>query len=678
MKYQVIMDGLMCTGCAGKIEKEINKLNYIKEANYNLANQIMNIETNGSIDTEIMLEVMANIVDSIEDGVNVYYKGTNSKNRKRDFSYLFILVGIIVFSLGYFLNEHIFFYIGYSLVASKIVKKSILSIKNRYILDENTLMLIATLAALYIKEYWEAVAVLIFYSIGEYFQNRAVKKSRSEIEGLISLKVDQVTVLKGIKQITKTPDELKIGDILLIKVGEQIPVDSVIVKGDTMFNTSAMTGESMPLIAEEGTKILSGFINISKVIEVKVIKTFKDSALSKIVDLIENSTNTKSNTEMFITKFAKFYTPLVVIVAFLLVLVPSIISLSNFNSYLYRAAVFLVISCPCALVLSIPLSYFAGIGKSASQNVLFKGSNYLELLTKVKDVFLDKTGTITYGNFKVQTYTSDRILQLAASIERYSKHPIAEAIQEKNRLDLLEIKEIKEIAGHGLVGLYHGKTLLVGNDKLMNQYSVNGYNEGDGTTVHIAYDNIYLGKIVIVDEIKESSINAIGELNKNGINVHMLTGDSSEVAEKVSNTLEIDYHASLLPEDKVNIIKEHKSAGEKVFIGDGINDAPALLNADIGISMGKKGSDLAIEVADVIIMDDSLTSFVKAISISKVTRKIVYQNIIFALGIKLLFLVLGGFGITTMWMAIFSDVGVSLLAVMNALRILYRKYEELL
>ncbi|XMB86238.1 heavy metal translocating P-type ATPase [Mycoplasmatota bacterium WC44] len=676
MKYKIIMEGLVCTGCAGKIETAINKLDFIEVAEYNLVSQTMSIETNKNVNDVELLKTVTKIVDANEDGVTVYYKNHIIKKKKSlDVGYLLMGIGLIIFMFGVFYNISYLFYLGYIFFANKIIKKSFVSLKNKSIFDENTLMFIATVAAMYIGEYYEAIAVLLFYTVGEYFQNRAVKKSKGEIENLISLKIDSVTVLKGIKKIIKTPEELTIGEVLLIKVGDQVPVDAKVVKGNTNLDTSAMNGESKPTFVSTGDEIISGCINLSNVIEVEVVRTFENSTLSKVIELIENSTLNKSNTEMFITKFAKYYTPFVTLTALLLVAIPTLINVSNFNEYLSRGAVFLVISCPCALVLSIPLSYFAGIGKSASEHVLFKGSNFLESLTNVSDIFTDKTGTLTHGNFKVSSYTSKEVLHLAASIEEYSNHPVAEAIKEENKHDVLIISDIQEVAGMGVTGKYKDQQLIVGNDKLMEMNDITVKEISSGTVIHVALNKEYLGFIIITDQLKESSVTAINELIKMNINVHMLTGDNESVASEISKKLGINYYSSLLPEEKVNIVKNYESKGNKLFVGDGINDAPALANVDIGVSMGKKGSDLAIEVADVIVMDDNLTSLVKSIKISKVTKSIVIQNIIFALGIKVLFLILGGFGVTTMWMAIFSDVGVSLLAVLNALRILYKKYE---
>jgi Cd2+/Zn2+-exporting ATPase len=664
------MENLLCTSCAGKIEKAINKLEYVDQADYNLATQTMTLETNNGVEDQVMLKQVTKIVDSIETGVTVYFKNKRIVEEKTDYGFYMAVIGVIIFLFASFFNSVPFIWVGYLFAANKIIRKAISSVIHKSLFDENTLMFIATLAAMYIKEYYEGIAVLVFYSVGEYFQERAVKKSKKEIENLVNLKVDTVTVIRGLKEYQVNPEELSIGDVMLIPNGKLIPVDGIVTKGQSSLDTAQITGESLPHDVIVNDNVISGSINIGAVLQVEVTNTYENSTLYKIISLIENSTSNKSDTEKFITKFAKYYTPIVAVIAALLVLVPTIINQANFNEYLYRGAIFLVISCPCALVLSIPLSYFAGIGKSASLGVLYKGSNHLEALTKTKNLFTDKTGTLTKGNFEVDSFTNDYVLQLAASLEKFSTHPIAKAIQAAYTGELVQFEDIEEKPGFGLSAKLDGKNLVLGNEKLLNEYGIE-VPQTIGTSVYVALDNEYLGNVIIKDQLKESSIEAVKGFLSHGIEVYMLTGDKDDVAKEVATELGIHYKSGLLPDEKLAYMDSID--GENIFIGDGINDAPSLVNADVGISMGAGGSDLAIEVADVIVMDDSLMSMFKSFEVSLKTKQIVIQNIVFALGIKLVFLGLGGFGLSSMWMAIFADVGVSLIAVLNSLRILKRE-----
>lgn len=664
MTYKIIMENLLCTSCAGKIEKTVNNLEYVEEANYNLATQTMTLSTNKKMEDDDLLNNVTKIVDSIEDGVIVYFKNQKKEVKKTDYGLYVSILGVIMFLVFAYLDMTAGIYLSYVLTANKIIRKSISSVIHKSMFDENTLMFIATMAAMYIQEYYEAIAVLVFYSVGEFFQERAVHKSRKEISNLVSLKSDKVKVVKGLKEYIKEPEELELGDVMLIPKGKLIPVEGI-SRGITSLDTAQITGESVPLHVVKGDKVISGSINMGETIEVEVTKLYQDSTLYKVIDLIENSTANKSETEKFITKFAKYYTPIVSIIALMIVVIPTLINVNNFNEYLYRGAIFLVISCPCALVLSIPLSYFAGIGKSASLGVLYKGSNHLETLTKVKNLFTDKTGTLTKGVFEVTDFTSNEVLTLAASIERFSTHPIGNAIVSAFNSEFEKIENVKEEAGKGLTGLYNNEELVVGSKNYMEEF---GITVSNNHSVHVALNNEYLGYVEIKDTLKDSSLEAIEGFKQYGIEVYMLTGDQSNVASEIAETLDIHYESGLLPDEKLRLMEEKD--GQSIFIGDGINDAPSLANADVGVSMGMGGSDLAIEVADVIVMDDSLLSMFKSYKIALKTRAIVLQNIIFALGIKLVFLGLGGLGMTSMWMAIFADVGVSLLAVLNSLRIL--------
>lgn len=677
MIKKIMMENLLCSGCARKIEKEINNLTYVENASYNLAHQTMLINFSEEINEGEVLEEITKIVDSIEDGVNVYYHGKKLDERINYFNgYTITLIGVLIFILALVLNNSIIFYVSYIFVANSIIKKTINNIRRRDVFDENTLMLVATLGAMVIGEYIESIAVIVFYTLGEYLQHRAVKKSKDQITELVSLQIEYANVLENGQLVVKDPMDIKIGDVVVVKTGEKIPIDGKIVTGDASLDTSQITGESNLQDVHIGDDVLSGTINVKGVISIKAGTEYSNSTVARIIDIIENSTSNKAKTEEFITKFAKYYTPAVTIFAVLLVLIPTIFDPTLFKEYFYRAAVFLVISCPCALVLSIPLSYFAGIGKAAKNGVLFKGSNYLEALNNVSDLFFDKTGTITYGNFVVTDYTNEETMKLAASVEKYSNHPIAWAIINKYENELYDIKNINEVAGFGIEAEFNNKKILVGNGKLLTNYNINTSSEEaiGQTVIYVAYDKKYIGRIIIKDQIKESSVTAIKGLLKRNKNIYMLTGDNKHVAKDIANKIDdIECYSELLPSDKLDVLNSIDVKGYKLFVGDGINDAPVLANADIAVAMGDRGSDLAIEVADVIITNDNLLSLNKAFSISKYVRKIVTQNIVFALGIKLLFLTLGAFGIASMWMAIFADVGVSLIAVLNSLRILYTK-----
>ena len=566
-----------------------------------------------------------------------------------------IILAIILFICAYIYKP--LFLVAYVLIGFDILFRAIKNIIKGQIFDENFLMSLATLGAICIKEYPEAAMVMILYQIGEYMQDKAVDKSRDEISKLMNIRPDYAN-LNGEKV---NPDIVKIGDIITVKTGEKIPLDGIITKGQATIDTSALTGESMPRKAKEGDEIISGSVNLDGLLEVKVTKLFGESTVSKILELVENASSKKAKTENFITKFARYYTPAVVIIAIFMALIPPF--------YIKRALTFLVISCPCALVISIPLTFFAGIGSASKNGVLIKGSSYLEILSKIKTVVFDKTGTLTKGNFNVVEINSSNedLLKYAASAESASSHPIANAIKSAYHGEMLAVDNIQEIAGQGIKAMINGKKVLVGNSKLVNTKSIESY----GTVVYVSIDDRLEGHIVIADEIKNDAKSTINLLKRMGISTVMLTGDSTTTAKNVSDKLGIDkFRAELLPVDKVkeleNIIKEN--IGNVAFVGDGINDAPVLTRADIGIAMGGLGSDAAIEAADVVIMDDMPYKVVNAIKIAKKTMAIVKENIIFALGIKFAFLIFGALGFVSMWGAVFADVGVSLIAILNALR----------
>lgn len=575
--------------------------------------------------------------------------------------------------------------ITYIIVGGDVLKKAFKNIGKGKVFDESFLMGLATIGAFLIGEYPEGVAVMLFYQIGEYFQSYAVNKSRKSIADLMDIRPDYANVKRGEELIKVDPDEVEVGDIIVIKSGERVPLDGKVIDGNSMVDTSALTGESVPREIGVGSEILSGCININGVITVEVTKEYDESTVSKILDLVENASSKKSNSEKFITKFAKYYTPIVVIVAVLLAFLPALlIKGASFSDWLYRALSFLVVSCPCALVISIPLTFFGGIGGASKRGVLVKGSNYLEALAETEIVVFDKTGTLTKGVFNVQEIHSegiskDELLELTVHAESYSNHPISQSLKRAyaKEIDNSIISDIEEIPGHGVTALVNGKRVAAGNIKLMKKMNI-PYYEGEviGTVVHVAVDDKYAGYIVISDEIKEDSVKAIKELKASNIKeTIMLTGDSKSVAAKVAKDLGLDkVYSELLPGDKVDKLEElfskKSEKGKLVFVGDGINDAPVLARADIGIAMGALGSDAAIEAADIVIMTDEPSKIATAIRISKKTKNIAYQNIAFAIGIKVLVLILSAFGLATMWAAIFADVGVTILAILNSFRAL--------
>lgn len=574
------------------------------------------------------------------------------------------------------------FVAAYILSGYEVLLKSIKNIFRGEVFDENFLMSIATLGAFAINKPGEAAAVMIFYNVGELFEDYAVGKSKKSIIQLMNIKPKIANLKKGNEIKVVEPEELKVGDIIVVKAGEKIPVDGVIVNGETTINTSALTGESVPRKVKVDDEVLAGCINESDVIEVKVTKEFKDTAINEIIELVKNSNKAKSKTELFITKFAKVYTPIVVVLALILAFVPPIfVGFQNLGEWVKRALVFLVTSCPCAIVLSVPLGYFAGIGKAGKEGVLIKGSNYLDVLTKANTMVLDKTGTITKGNFEVSKIVlaeeigEEELLEIAAVAESMSNHPIAKSIISKvnKKISQEEIEEYKEIAGMGIKAKYHGDEIVAGNAKLLEKEEIKYYPCNEiGAIVYVAKNKKYLGAIVISDTVKPDSKEAIEGFKKNGINkICMLTGDNKEIAENIAKQVGIEeVHYNLLPGEKVKELQKIKNEQNVVIaIGDGINDSPVLAEADIGASMGLNGQDLAIETSDIVIMDGKLSSFNKAINVSKRTKKIIMQNIYFALEIKAIVLVLGAFGISTMWEAVFADVGVTFITVLNSLRI---------
>jgi cadmium-exporting ATPase len=602
-----------------------------------------------------------------------------------------IIIGAAVLATAVLLNlnnewlQIALFIISYIIVGGDVVKRAVKNIFKGQVFDENFLMSIATIGAFFIGEYPEGVAVMLFYQVGELFQSYAVGKSRKSIASLMDIRPDYANVKKGDELVKVDPDEVQIGDIIVIKAGEKIPLDGKVIEGSSMIDTSALTGESVPREVEVGSDIPSGCININGVITAEVTKEFGESTVSKILDLVENASSKKSNSEQFITKFARYYTPVVVIIAvFLAIIPPLVIDGATFSDWIYRALAFLVVSCPCALVISIPLSFFGGIGGASKKGVLVKGSNYLEALAETEIVVFDKTGTLTKGVFNVQEIhpegvSKEELLELTAHAESYSNHPISLSLKRaySKEINNGRISDVEEISGHGVIATVDGKKVMAGNIKLMKMMDI-PYFKGEliGTIVHVAVNNKYIGYIVIADEVKEDSAQAIKELKAANIKqTVMLTGDNKSIGSKVAKELGLDkVYAELLPADKVEKLEElfsqKSKKGKLSFVGDGINDAPVLARADIGIAMGGLGSDAAIEAADVVIMTDEPSKIATAMKISKKTLKIAHQNIVFAIGIKIIVLILSAFGIATMWAAIFADVGVTIIAVLNAFRAL--------
>ena len=584
------------------------------------------------------------------------------------------------------ITQIILYVLSYLIVGFEVVKKAVNNIFHGEFFDENFLMTIATIGAFVIREFPEAVAVMLFYQIGEYFQSYAVKKSRKSIASLMNIRPDYANLKVNGNIEKKSPEEIKIGDTIVVKPGEKVPLDGVVMDGKSMIDTSALTGESVPREFKTKDTILSGCINLNGVLEIKVEKEFGESTVSKILELVENATNKKAKTENFITKFSKYYTPIVVFLALIIAIIPPIISKTDMLDWIYRALTFLVVSCPCALVISVPLSFFSGIGSASKKGILVKGSNYLELLSKTEIVVFDKTGTLTEGVFAVQEivnkkeYDPKELLELSAYCESYSNHPISLSIQKAYGKEINKNRIIKteEIAGKGIISKIDNKEVACGNIKLMKELDLKDVKEIDeiGTVIYVAINKQYAGYILISDKIKADSKKAIQDLKKAGVKkTVMLTGDNKEVAEKVNKEIKLDeVYSELLPVDKVSKVEEllkNKSEESKLaFIGDGINDAPVLARADIGIAMGGLGSDAAIEAADIVIMTDEPSKIATAMKISRKTLKIVYQNIIFALIIKIGVLILSAFGLTSMWGAVFADVGVTVLAVLNSFRAL--------
>ena len=689
-ELQLTLEGLNCANCARKIEEKVGKMEGVKESNLNFTTTTLNVKLERKVKEEHAINEIKKIVEALEPHVKVEKKVSGKTNVQRakfevkptliigTILYLIAVIGDFKGALALIL-----FVASYLLIGGKVVLTAIKNIARGQLFDENFLMTVATIGAFSISEYPEAVAVMLFYEIGETIQGYAVNKSRSSISSLMDIRADYANIIIDGKEKKVSPETVKVEDIILVKPGEKIPLDGIVVEGESFVDTSALTGESVPRKIAVNDEILSGGINTNGVLKVKVTKKFGESTVSRILEMVENAANKKANTEKFITKFAKVYTPIVVALAILIAVVPSIfIKDALFSTWLYRALVFLVVSCPCALVVSVPLGFFAGIGGASKKGVLGKGSNYLELLKDLETVVFDKTGTLTEGVFTVtEINTNDiqkeKLIEVAAMAESFSNHPIAISIIKEygKEIDKEVIEEYEEIAGHGIKAVINNEEVLIGNAKLMNQFNIS-YNEVDsiGTVVYCAINGEFKGSIVISDKIKENADEALINLKAAGVKkTVMLTGDNKKTAEKVGEKVNIDeVHSELLPLGKVKevekLLKASNKNGRLAFVGDGVNDAPVLARADIGIAMGGIGSDAAIEAADVVLMKDDINALVDAINVSKKTNKILWQNIIFALGVKVIVMVLGTFGIANMWTAVFADVGVTIIAIINSTR----------
>lgn len=609
-------------------------------------------------------------------------------------SLFMLLAGI---AMDNFLSEYftstirlIWYILAYIPVSLPVFKEALETLKEKEFFTEFTLMIVATIGAFMIGEYAEGVAVMVFYSIGELFQDSAVNKAKRNIKSLLDVRPDTANVERNGSFTTVSPESVEIGETIQVKAGEKVPLDGTMLSESSSFNTSALTGESKPKTIRESETVLAGMLNIDKVINIRVTKKYEDSSLSRILEMVQNATARKAKTELMIRKFAKIYTPIVFLLAVLITVVPYLfVSDYVFQDWLSRALVFLVISCPCALVVSIPLGYFGGIGAASREGILFKGANYLDQMTKVNTVVMDKTGTLTKGVFEVQgivpseTFTKDELVGSAIALEKMSNHPIAKAIVAfgNDQYNQYSANDIQEISGKGLIGIVNGKEVMAGNAKLMTSYNIDYDRAVDSiveTIVLVAINKVYAGYITIADEVKDDAKKAIQEMHANSITkTVMLSGDKSAITQSIASQLGIDKaYGDLLPEDKVKRLEELKSDPNNViaFVGDGINDAPSLALSDVGIAMGGMGSDAAIEVADVIIQTDEPSKIATAIKVAKATRSVVYQNITLAFAIKLIVLILGGFGLANMWEAVFADVGVSLLAILNAIRIMRMKF----
>ena len=686
MKKEYVLRGIDCGNCAAKIERAVNQLEQVESATVNLIAQKLTLETKSEdgIDKEII-----DLVDAIEPGIEVISeKKEEALPEKRDWAKELLLAVTILFAFGFFLPEEYFwirlvYYLTlYIIIGHKVLIKMVQNIQRGNIFDENFLMSIATLGAFLLGEFPEAVAVMLFYQIGEYFQDKATSQSRQSIAQLMDIRSVKAWRLEGGEAVQVDPETVRVADHILVKPGEKVPLDGLVRKGRSILDTSALTGESLPREIGVGEDITSGVINLTSPLVIEVRKTFSQSTVNKILELVENASNKKAETERMITRFSRVYTPVVVGIAFLLASLPPLLGLGEWSTWLYRALTFLVISCPCALAVSVPMSFFGGLGGASKLGVLVKGGNYLEALAKLDTVVFDKTGTITKGIFAVDTVVNaegieDNILYLAAHLESYSNPPLATSIRPAygQEVDENRVSQITELPGQGMSGRIDGRQLYLGNARLMEVQGI-AYPAIDstGTVLYLAEDSHFLGYFLITDQVKETSIEALKDLQAVGIKkTVLLSGDRQAVVDEFAQQFAFnDAFGDCLPQDKVSTFEEILTQSQQAvaFVGDGVNDAPVLARADVGIAMGGLGSDAAIESADVVLMDDDLGKLPQVIRLAKKTVRIARQNMTLAIVVKLIFLVLSGLGISNMWEAIFADVGVTLLAVWNALRTL--------
>ena len=703
MEKTFLLKGLDCPNCAAKIEKEVGELDGVRSSVMNLMKQTLRVEVDASSAETIGAQLEAIVRNHEPEGeVSEYaadaaavkkHRIEDEKNGSKKMI-VRLIFGTVIFAIGILLGaldkaafpvEMAFYVAAYVVLGGDIVIKAVKHIAKGRVFDENFLMTLSTVGAFLIGEYPEAVAVMLFYQVGEFFQDLSVKRSRSSIASLMDIRPDSATVNRNGALFTVAPALVSVGEEIVIKPGERIPLDGTVIHGASMLDTSALTGEAVPRAVRQGDEVLSGCINQSGVLTVRVTKAFGESTVAKIIDLVENASSRKAPTENLISTFARYYTPVVVILAALLAIVPPLVIGGDWIEWIRRGMVFLVISCPCALVISIPLAFFGGIGAASRHGVLVKGSNYLEALNHVSTVVFDKTGTLTKGVFKVTEIVSanglsdEELLKYAALAESFSGHPIAKSIllAYGKAVDLADITDYREISGHGICATVEGKKIFAGNTKLMEAENISYADcEKAGTKVYIAIDGQYVGCILIADEVKEDSRKAIADLKRIGVEkCIMLTGDAEGIGKAVALELNLDeYYTELLPQQKVErleLLTRRMGPGSKVaFVGDGINDAPVLARADVGIAMGGLGSDAAIEAADVVLMTDEPSKLADAIRVARATKRIVIQNIVLSLAVKGVFLVLGAFGIAGMWEAVFGDVGVALIAVFNAMRIM--------
>ena len=680
------INGLDCAHCAMKVEQEINKMDEVEDAMIIFSTETLKVKLNREMSDDELLKRLKNVIDKVESGITLSMKKDIKVIEKPKLfvckDHVELIIGTIIYIIGIILGgtkyDVFIFGIAYLLIGYKVLFKALKNIKRGQIFDENFLMCIATIGAFCISDYKEAIAVMLFYSIGEIFQAYAVNKTRTSISSLMDIKSEYANLVidDTVKQVA--PEEVKINDIILVKPGEKVPLDGIIVNGNSSLDTSSLTGETLPRNVDIDDEVLAGVVNLTGVIKIKVTQAYENSTVSKILDLVENAASKKAPIEQFITKFARVYTPTVVFLAVALAVIPMLIFKDAvFTDWLYRALTFLVVSCPCALVISIPLGLYAGLGKASKVGALIKGGNYLELLKDIDTIVFDKTGTLTEGSFEVvEVNGSDDLLMIGAYGERMSNHPIARSIVEKygQEIDQSRISDFKEVAGKGIEVKIDNDLYHLGNKSYIEDMGYQVTNPTTvGTVVHITCNDEYLGNIVVADKIKDTAITGIKRLKQSGIkDTVMLTGDRKEVADDIASKVGIDrVYSELLPQDKVTKVEELIQDNKKTaFVGDGINDAPVLARADLGIAMGGVGSDAAIEAADIVLMNDDIDTIGEAIDISKKTNLILKQNVIFTLVIKIGVLLLTMFGLSNMWMGVFADVGVTLIAILNSMRIL--------